>query len=129
MVDLTTHCACNHCGALHRLGRVTCRECGHWALVRREDCPCPQCCGERPAEAGYRCPSCRQPPRPKDDWPVNPRQGHIQCACGRIPDRYVRRVCGECEGTGYYSDTPAAPEPCVSCGQNGWTWVQENRSN
>jgi hypothetical protein len=39
----------------------------------------------RPALA-WRCPACRGRFRPKDEWHVNPRQGYIQCGCGRIPD-------------------------------------------
>lgn len=63
-----------------------------------------------PTQALYQCRVCRGEPRPKSDWCINPRQGWIECRCGRMPDRLERCYrCGELLAIGSDGSYPCPP--------------------
>lgn len=43
------------------------------------------------------------------------------------PAAGVKVYCPACSGSGYWDDTPTAPEMCTTCQGVGWTWVAEPR--
>lgn len=77
-------------------------------------------------EVLFKCDRCRSSLRPLADWPTHPRQGFAYCPfCQDVVSKYVRRVCGVCEGAGNLCRHSLAPdEPCTNCGSGGWCWVE-----
>lgn len=41
------------------------------------------------------------------------------------PPAGVKNFCPACNGSGYWDDTPAAPEVCAACGGVGWVWTTD----
>ena len=53
---------------------------------------------------------------------------HEKAKVPPAPEAGVQKFCSACNGSGYWDDTPAAPEVCAACNGVGWTWVIEPRS-